>query len=395
MRLDLDRTEWSRVRMGDVVSQSKEKVDPAAGSVERYVAGEHMKTDNLAIESWGEVNDGYLGPAFHCRFRPGQVLYGSRRTYLRKVAVARFDGVCANTTFVLEPKNPQTLLAALLPFIMTTEGFHAFSISESKGSVNPYVNWSDVAKYEFDLPPVDQQRRIADLLWTVEDEMEAANALTSSAINLQTAVVERHFVLGGGAIPRTLADYCPKDGIRIGPFGAQLHAYDYVKTGDVPVIMPQDMIDGSISTAKIQRISCVKASELTVHMVEEGDILLPRRGELDRRALVSKSEAGWLCGTGSVRVRVSPGVSVEAVFRAISSPSTVAWLKAKATGTTMPNLNAGIVAKIPVCVPVGDELGRALSLSRSAEKAVVKAQVRVATVGKLGSDLRNNLLKGT
>ena len=88
MRLDIDRTRWSRVRLGDVVSQSREKVDPADGSVERYVAGEHMKTDNLAIESWGEVNDGYLGPAFHCRFRPGQALYGLGPTSLGKVEAA-------------------------------------------------------------------------------------------------------------------------------------------------------------------------------------------------------------------------------------------------------------------------------------------------------------------
>lgn len=98
---------WRQVKFGDVVRQCKEKADPETAGLERYVAGDHMDTDDLRLRRWGEIGSGYLGPAFHMRFKPGQVLYGSRRTYLRKVAVADFDGICANTTFVLEPKNPK------------------------------------------------------------------------------------------------------------------------------------------------------------------------------------------------------------------------------------------------------------------------------------------------
>lgn len=169
MSLNLDKRKWTRVKLGDVAAASKEKVDPSTGDVDRYIAGEHMDTDDLRINRWGNVKEVDLGPAFHRRFRPGQVLYGSRRTYLRKVAVAEFDGVCANTTYVLETKDETVLLQSFLPFVMTSEAFHAFAIGESKGSVNPYVNWSDIARYEFDLPPIEEQQRIADLLWTVEN----------------------------------------------------------------------------------------------------------------------------------------------------------------------------------------------------------------------------------
>ncbi|GAA1082285.1 restriction endonuclease subunit S [Nocardiopsis composta] len=168
MSLELDKSAWKRVKLGEVVAASKEKVDPSDGSVDRFIAGEHMDTDDLKIHRWGDPSEVDLGPAFHRRFRPGQVLYGSRRTYLRKVAVADFDGVCANTTFVVESKDPGVLLQEFLPFVMTSEPFHAFAIAESKGSVNPYVNWSDIARYEFNLPPLEEQKRIADLLWAVE-----------------------------------------------------------------------------------------------------------------------------------------------------------------------------------------------------------------------------------
>lgn len=105
MSLNLVKSGWKRVALGEVATSSKEKVEPAEGSIERYVAGEHMETDDLRIHRWGDVHETDLGPAFHRRFRPGQVLYGSRRTYLRKVAVADFDGVCANTTFVVATRT--------------------------------------------------------------------------------------------------------------------------------------------------------------------------------------------------------------------------------------------------------------------------------------------------
>ncbi|RLC85399.1 MAG: restriction endonuclease subunit S [Chloroflexi bacterium] len=168
---------WTRVKFGDVVRQVKAKVDAKSSGLKRYIAGEHMVTDDLRIRRWGEINDNYLGPAFHMHFKPGQVLYGSRRTYLRKVAVPDFEGICANTTFVLEAKDPTVLLPELLPFIMQTEVFHEYSITNSKGSVNPYINFSDLAEYEFALPPLAEQRRIAEVLaasLTVTDSFREA-----------------------------------------------------------------------------------------------------------------------------------------------------------------------------------------------------------------------------
>lgn len=178
---------WQRVKFGDVVRQVKTKIDPETSGLQRYVAGEHMDTDDLRIRRWGDVGDGYLGPAFHMRFKPGQVLYGSRRTYLRKVAVPEFEGICANTTFVLETAAPTKLLPEFLPFLMQTEAFHEHSKRESKGSVNPYVNFTDLAWFEFGLPPIEEQQqltavaRASDLVrQSLRTVVEACVALSES-----------------------------------------------------------------------------------------------------------------------------------------------------------------------------------------------------------------------
>lgn len=164
---------WKMVKFGDVVRQCKEKVDRSNNPFQRYIEGGHIDSEDIHIRRWGEFGSDYVGPAFHRIFRKGQVLYGSRRTYLKKVAVADFDGITANTTFVCETKDQNIFMQELLPFLMLTESFTNHSIRESKGSTNPYINWSDIAKYEFPLPPLEEQKRLAELLWAADETVLA------------------------------------------------------------------------------------------------------------------------------------------------------------------------------------------------------------------------------
>lgn len=204
-KVTLTKPGWTTVTFGDVVHQVKDRVDPEKAGLERYVAGEHMDTDDLRIRRWGDIGDGYLGPAFHMRFKPGHVLYGSRRTYLRKVAVADFEGITANTTYVLEPKDPNVLLPKLLPFIMQTETFNQHSVRESKGSVNPYVNFSDLAWYEFALPPIEEQRRLVPVLSASLNYVRALESTYRALQDTRSALVQSFEESGNRSPPSTLA----------------------------------------------------------------------------------------------------------------------------------------------------------------------------------------------
>ena len=153
------------VKFGDLVKEVKINIDRNNNPYEYYVAGDHMDSEDLTIRRKGFFATDDVGPAFTRLFKPGQILYGSRRTYLKKVAVADFEGICSNTTFVLETKDESKLRQRLLPFIMLTEDFTRWSISKSKGSTNPYILFSDLANYEFDLPDIQHQDELVELLW--------------------------------------------------------------------------------------------------------------------------------------------------------------------------------------------------------------------------------------
>jgi type I restriction enzyme S subunit len=168
------------VGFGDVVENCAETCDPEEAGLERYVAMEHLEPGSLHVRSWGNVAD---GTTFTRRCRPGQVLFGKRRAYQRKVAVSEFEAVVSGDIYVLAPKAPQRLLPELLPFLCLSERFFQHAVGTSAGSLSPRTNWSSLASFEFDLPPLDQQRRIAEILWAVNEEIQTGEQLVASILN--------------------------------------------------------------------------------------------------------------------------------------------------------------------------------------------------------------------
>jgi type I restriction enzyme, S subunit len=182
---------WRRVKFGEVVRLNKEiSKDPAADGLERHVGLEHIEPGDLRIRSWGDIAD---GTTFTNRFRPGQVLFGKRRAYQRKVAVADFDGVCSGDIYVFEPKDPGVLLPELLPFICQTDAFFDHAISTSAGSLSPRTNWKSLAEYELALPPLEEQRRRVARLQAVADIKDAARSLLDSTERLRKSYLVSRF----------------------------------------------------------------------------------------------------------------------------------------------------------------------------------------------------------
>ncbi len=152
--------------------------------------------------------------------------------------------------------------------------------------------------------------------------------------------------------PTTLGEVLSAGGgkIQTGPFGSQLHASDYVSNG-IPVIMPVNITDNRVSTANIARISERDANRLSRHIVREGDIVYSRRGDVTRKALITSAESGMFCGTGCLLVRPGKDIHPRFLTYHLSTPENQEWIIRHAIGATMPNLNTGILAGVPLNVP--------------------------------------------
>jgi type I restriction enzyme S subunit len=319
----------------------------------------------------------------------GDIIYGRRRAYQRKLAVADFQGICSAHAMVLRAK-PDVCRPEFLPFFLQSELFHQRALEISVGSLSPTINWSTLAIQEFPLPPLDDQRRIADLLWAADDAISATSDLVDSISKLKASTRRENFGNGNGS-KTLLKDLCEQKGIQIGPFGSQLHASDYVDNG-IPVVMPANMTDDKIDDSQISRITQEMAESLSQHKVLSGDILLPRRGELDRRAFIYPEQEGWLCGTGSLRIRIKKGINPRAVFHALAARDTVNWLKNHAVGTTMPNINAKIVSNIPICLPENNKIDDVVETLEELDKTLLAAMSKREADVKLKQELLRHYL---
>ena len=154
----------------------------------------------------------------------------------------------------------------------------------------------------------------------------------------------------------------PEGLIQTGPFGSQLHQSDYVSDG-IPVIMPKDISDGRINAETVARVSEETAMRLRRHRLCPRSIILPRRGEITKRAWIDDEQAGWLCGTGCLQIVVEgTGLVPEFLYYYMEQDHVVRWLEQHAVGTTMLNLSASIVANLPVRYPPPDIQQRIASI---------------------------------
>lgn len=186
----------------------------------------------------------------------------------------------------------------------------------------------------------------------------------------------------------TLGEICREGGgfIRTGPFGSQLHRSDYTEDPDgIPVVMPKDMARGRIDTTSIARIDEVTASRLKQHLLSANDVVLSRRGDVGRTAWVFEEDLPAFCGTGSMRVHPGKSEVVRPAYLRFFFHTRLAsdYLEGHAVGATMPNLNAGIVERMPVPIPplaIQDSL---IAILQSFDELLENCRRRVALLEKM------------
>ncbi len=269
---------WRMVRFGDVVRNLDVYVsNPLEAGLERYIGLDHLEPESLHIKRWGLIAD---GTSFTRKFTKGQVLFGKRRAYQRKAAVADFDGICSGDILVFEPQGDD-LLPDLLPFIVQSEGFYNHALGTSAGSLSPRTRWRDLAQYEFPLPPKDEQRRIADILWAADDALTKTQAVQPEFHSYKLALLQKLFDQDN-PVANGSVEVSPLGGLLSyasdGPFGSKLKTEHYADTG-ARVIRLQNVGDETFDDSDKAYISLSYYKELIRYAVHPADIIIAGLGD--------------------------------------------------------------------------------------------------------------------
>ena len=365
---------WRRVKFGDVVQLAKGRSrDPLADGLERYVGLEHLEPGDLRIRSWGNVADGVT---FTNVFQPGQVLFGKRRAYQRKVAVADFAGVCSGDIYVLETKDTQNLLPELLPFICQTEAFFNHAVGTSAGSLSPRTNWTSLAEFEFALPPTAAQIVILSVLTNYSALDDAYTSANLCALNLLGSHANAIFA------KRKYDAVSFEDILIRQPQSGLYKAQDFLGRGTKIVNMGElfgfDTIADSIDMKRME----LTDEEVAKYQLTPNDLLFGRRSIVlegaGKCSMVGSLQESVIFESSILRVTVNPEIALpKFIFEWLRSPKGTQQITRIRSFTTVAGITGSDLKKVVVPVmPIKEQLaiGNELSSMRASVDALTERQ---------------------
>ena len=164
----IDKTGWKKWRFDEFAQNISERVEPSQTDLGVYVGLEHIDPDTLHLSRHGHPSD---VEGTKLRFYKGDIIFGRRRAYQRKTALATTNGICSAHAMVLRAKQ-EVVDPSFFPFLFHSKQFIDMAITISVGGLSPTINWKDICKQEFLLPPKAEQKRLAELLWAADEMIE-------------------------------------------------------------------------------------------------------------------------------------------------------------------------------------------------------------------------------
>lgn len=181
--------------LSQVVNRINGNVDRFSTNLLYYIGGEHFESNELEITKKGIIKDnlGVLGFKFHFAFQDRDVIFMARNPHLRKAGMVHFSGLCSDASYILRSKDENVLSQEYLAILLQSDQFWNYCESHKVGSVNFANNWTSIANYEFDLPPIERQREIAAKVWAAYEVKESYKNLLAQTDKLLHAQFEKMF----------------------------------------------------------------------------------------------------------------------------------------------------------------------------------------------------------
>lgn len=355
---------WKVWRFEQMATNVNTRIDnPSESGMEHYVGLEHLDADSLKIRRWGSPSD---VEATKLCFKVGDIIFGKRRAYQRKIGVAEFDGICSAHAMVLRAKS-EVVLPEFLPFFMQSDLFMNRAIEISVGSLSPTINWKTLATQQFVLPPTDEQARLVEMLLAIESA-----SLTNAEIGLRADQLHRSLlseVLGREWPIVELGSV-----VRGSQYGLSINAGS---EGQYPILRMMNIEDGLCVENDIKYVD-LNEKDFETYRLVNGDVLFNRTNsyELVGRTGVYELQGDHVFASYLVRIKTLPD-KLEPKFLTLYLNSDFGRRQVLAYATkavSQANVNASNLLRVRLPLPPLDEQQRLLDLiekTKSAEKTAL------------------------
>lgn len=317
---------------GDIPFIQTGDITNSNGRISRYT--QTLNTDGLRVS----------------RLFPCNTLFFTIAANIGDIAFADFSVACPDSIVAILPRVHTDRVWLFFELLSRKASFEG--IATQNAQLN--INLEKLRPYLLPLPPLSEQRAIAEALGDVDALLLGLDRLIAKKRDLKQATMQQ-LLTGKTRLPGFSGEWEVKRlgeiaRFRTGPFGSALHQSDYANDG-IPIINPMHIVDGKIVPDISMTVSSKAARNLSDFMLSAGNIIIGRRGEMGRCAVVLAGQSGWICGTGSLIIKPLDFMCSEFLQRVISSPAVVKAISDSSVGTTMINLNQKSLFDIVLSLP--------------------------------------------
>ncbi len=374
----------TKVCLGDVANERKENCK--TDKYNNHIVGlEHLIPQEVTLTQWAENIDNTFTKVFH----KGDVLFGRRRAYLKKAAVAPFDGICSGDITVIEAK-PDKIAPELLPFIIQNDNLFNYAVEKSAGSLSPRVKWVHLQNYEFELPDLDKQRELAALLWAAEETKQAYKKL----LQTQTQLLKSKFIeLFGDLSTNTSANKVKISDVFELQMG-KTPSRNNVKYWDSPKyrwisIADFNYFDDYTKDTK-EYISEVAKNETGIKIVPKDTVIMTFKLTIGKTAITSENiyaNEAIMAFINKQKYEVKPYFVKELL-------NYIDWSSVTKQAVKGCTLNKNTIGNVLIPVPSIDKQNEYIEYAKSVKTTVSKVQLSLTNLDKLTKTLVNqNLTK--
>lgn len=382
---------WKIWRFDQMTTNVNVRIDnPSESGMEHYVGLEHLESDSLKIRRWGTPDD---VEATKLVFKKGDIIFGRRRAYQRKLGVAEFDGICSAHAMVLRAK-PDVVLPEFLPFFMQSDLFMNRAVEISVGSLSPTINWKTMAVQEFALPHSNVQREIVQVLSAARECGEAYRAAEDA---LKAFLLSRTDELFSGPIDdaaklQTIGDIAEVQ------YGLTINAKRRTIEKQLPYLRVANVQRFHIDQSDVKEVGVDSRDDGCA--LRKYDILVVEGhadiDDLGRAAIWEEQLPVCLHQNHLIRIRCHPDVDPFYVLEYVNSPAGRAYFRGRGKSTSGLNtLNSTVVREMPIRVPppaIQMSIANELRETRRCLTAIAERRAQHANVS---GRLRDQVFEGS
>ena len=376
------------MKLSEIVQRINGNIDRFTTELEFYIGGEHMESSELEISNRGllKENLGKLGFKFHFAFQERDVLFMARNPHLRKAGMVMFSGLCSDATYVLRSKDENIISQEFLAIQLQTDHFWDYCERTKVGSVNFANNWSSIANYDFDLPPINIQKEVASKVWSAYRVKQSYRKL----LNAIDDMVKSQFI----------EMFCSRDTTPVGNYIEDSYPGEWGtedKDGDgVKVIRTTNFTNtGKLDLADVVTRSIIekKIERKTIHKY---DTILERSGGTTDnpvgRVVLFEEDDVYLCNNFTQVLRfknINPRFAFYSLFYFYQTNKTA--IRAMGNKTTgIQNLNMSKYLEIGIPNASEDEQHKFVLIAQQADKSKFELRKSIEAIDKVIKSLINS-----